>query len=90
MFPLLMCDACRAVRSGPGPEPDELVVHPNLREPYLQWGCRWPAATIGPSCRGCWRGTRRPSIPSGAATFDDGDQAQRADLCRVVYRRQDA
>jgi hypothetical protein len=78
MFPLLMCDACRAVRSGPAPEPDELV------------GTR----TCGNrTCSGAAAGRLRLSgraavplerhaaaeHPEWAATFEDDR--------RVIYRR---
>ena len=84
-----MCDACRAVRSGPAPEPDELVVHPNPREPYLQWGC--PLAGCDFRAELPWPLERHAAEhPGWTATFEDGDQEQRADLWRVVFRRQDA
>jgi hypothetical protein len=39
LFPLSMCDTCRAVRAAPAPEPDVLIAYPDLREPDLQWSC---------------------------------------------------
>jgi hypothetical protein len=80
LFPLLMCEACRAVRSGPAPEPDELVVHPNPREPYLQWGCPLAGCDYGAELP--WPLERHATAehPEWAATFED-------DRWRVIYRR---
>jgi hypothetical protein len=87
LFPLLMCAACRAVRSGPAPEPDELIVHANLREPYLQWAC--PLAGCDFRAELPWPLERHTAAehPGWTATFEASDQAQRADLWRVIYGR---
>jgi hypothetical protein len=85
LFPLLMCAACRAVRSGPAPEPDELIVHANLREPYLRWAC--PLAGCDFRAELPWPLERHTAAehPGWTATFEASDQAQRADLWRVIY-----
>jgi hypothetical protein len=83
LFPLLMCDACRAVRSAPAPEPTELVVLPDLAEPWLQYGC--PLAGYDFRCSPPWDLEQHTAAehPGWTATFEA------ADLWRVVYRRQD-
>jgi hypothetical protein len=85
-----MCGACRAARPGPAPEPEELIVHANLREPYLQWGC--PITGCEHRVELPWELERHAAAehPEWTATFEDADQTQRADLWRVVYRRPDA
>jgi hypothetical protein len=83
-----MCGACQAVRrSGPGLKPIEVVVHANLLEPYLQWAC--PLAGCDFRAELPWELERHAAAehPEWTATFEDGDQEQRADLWRVVYRR---
>jgi hypothetical protein len=87
LFTLLMCGACQAVRSAPAPQPAELVVHANMREPYLQWAC--PLAGCQYRAELPWPLERHAVAehPGWTATFEDGDQEQRADLWRVTYRR---
>jgi hypothetical protein len=88
LFTLLMCAACQAVRrSGPGLQPVEVVVHANLLEPYLQWAC--PLAGCDFRAELPWPLERHTAAehPEWTATFEGADQAQRADLWRVVYRR---
>jgi hypothetical protein len=91
LFTLLMCGACQAVRrSGPGLQPREVVVHANVLEPYLQWAC--PLAGCDFRAELPWPLERHAAAehPEWTATFEGADQAQRADLWRVVYRRSDA
>jgi hypothetical protein len=55
-------------------------VHPNLREPYLQWGC--PLAGCDYRAELPWPLERHATAehPEWAATFED-------DPWRVIYRR---
>ena len=91
LFTLLMCGACQAVRrSGPGLKPVEVVVHANVLEPFLQWAC--PIAGCDYRAELPWPLERHAATehPEWTATFEGADQAKRADLWRVVYRRPDA
>jgi hypothetical protein len=91
LFTLLMCGACQAARrSGPGLQPIEVVVRANLLEPYLQWTC--PLGGCDFRAELPWPLERHAAAehPEWTATFEGADQAQRADLWRVVYRRPDA
>jgi hypothetical protein len=90
LFTVLMCAGCQALRSGPPPEPTEFSVHANLREPYLQWAC--PISGCEYRAELPWPLQRHAAAehPGWTASFEGADQAQRADLWRIVYRRPDA
>jgi hypothetical protein len=82
-----MCDACRAARSGPAPEPDELIVHANLREPYLQWGCPITGCDYWSELPWALQRHAAAEHPRWTAALQAPAEAQRADLWRVIYRR---